>query len=147
MLEIKGFNENFSYLSNFYRCPVMYDGVLYPSSENAYQAAKTLDLEDRLRFINMTSGKSKREGDLLVKREGWDTLKFEIMFLILFDKFTRNTDLKIKLLSTGNAYLEETNTWGDQIWGVYNEVGDNNLGKILMKIREILRTYNKGFIL
>ena len=147
MSDIKGFNDNYSFLSNFYRCSVMFDGILYPSSENAYQAAKTIVKEDRLRFVDMTSGKSKREGDLLIKRDNWHTLKFEIMFIILFDKFTRNEDLKIKLLATGNSYLEETNHWGDQVWGVCNNLGENNLGKILMKIREILKTYNKGFII
>jgi len=32
--------------------------------------------------------------------------------------------------------LEETNTWGDKYWGVCNGEGENQLGKLLMKIRE-----------
>jgi hypothetical protein len=36
-------------------------------------------------------------------------------------------------------YLEETNIWKDTFCGVYNGVGENNLGKIIMKTR----TYHK----
>ena len=51
----------------------------------------------------------------------------------------RATDRYAKLLATGDAQLEEGNTWGDRIWGVYQGQGDNRLGKILMKVREELR--------
>jgi hypothetical protein len=56
------------------------------------------------------------------------------------DKFNRNPDLRAKLLATADAYLEEGNTWGDQIWGVYNGQGTNWLGKILMQVRTELRS-------
>jgi predicted NAD-dependent protein-ADP-ribosyltransferase YbiA (DUF1768 family) len=49
-------------------------------------------------------------------------------------------ELSKMLLSTGNKYIEETNTWGDTYWGVCNGVGENNLGKILMSIRHCLLT-------
>jgi len=35
--------------------------------------------------------------------------------------------------------LIEGNTWGDTYWGVCRGRGSNNLGKLLMKIREVLR--------
>ena len=43
------------------------------------------------------------------------------------------------LLATGDRYIEETNTWGDTFWGVCNGKGENNLGKIIMKIRDTLK--------
>ena len=54
---------------------------------------------------------------------------------ILWAKFEQNPGLKEKLINTGDAYLEETNTWNDTFWGVCKGKGQNNLGKILMKIR------------
>ena len=54
-------------------------------------------------------------------------------------KFTQNEELKKKLIDTGDATLIEGNTWNDTFWGVCNGVGENNLGKILMKIREELK--------
>jgi len=41
-------------------------------------------------------------------------------------------------LDTGKSELIEGNTWGDTFWGVSGVIGQNNLGKILMKIREEL---------
>jgi predicted NAD-dependent protein-ADP-ribosyltransferase YbiA (DUF1768 family) len=59
-------------------------------------------------------------------------------------KFTHHDDLRAKLLATGDSVLEEGNTWGDRIWGVYQGQGDNRLGKILMKIRAELRSAEKN---
>jgi predicted NAD-dependent protein-ADP-ribosyltransferase YbiA (DUF1768 family) len=62
------------------------------------------------------------------------------MMTVCFDKFYRNTNIREKLLQTGTAYLEETNHWGDQIWGT-NEHGEgkNSLGEILMNLRELFK--------
>ena len=57
----KFFNE-YRFLSNFYPCIVLLDGVEYPSIENAYQAAKTLDLSERALFKDVSAGKAKRLG-------------------------------------------------------------------------------------
>jgi predicted NAD-dependent protein-ADP-ribosyltransferase YbiA (DUF1768 family) len=41
--------------------------------------------------------------------------------------------------------LEERNAWGDTDWGTdINGVGENNLGKILMKVREKLIAIKKN---
>lgn len=39
------------------------------------------------------------------------------------------------LLDYFAAELIEGNTWGDRIWGVCDGVGENRLGKILMRVR------------
>ena len=58
-------------------------------------------------------------------------------------KFEQNPQLREMLLATGDAYLEEGNTWGDRTWGTVNGVGANNLGRILMDVREGLRTLER----
>lgn len=58
------------------------------------------------------------------------------MASVVFDKFARNKELRDKLLFTNDKYLEETNDWNDKYWGICNGIGENNLGKILMGIRE-----------
>ena len=45
-----------------------------------------------------------------------------------------------KVLATGDAYLEEGNTWGDRIWGTVNGSGANRLGFILMQIRAEIKS-------
>lgn len=40
----------YEFLSNFYPAPVTLDGVVYPTVENAFQAAKTGDMALRRQF-------------------------------------------------------------------------------------------------
>lgn len=128
------------FLSNFYMAPVAYEGILYPSSEHAYQAAKSLDQEVRKRIASLkTAGQSKKAGRQIHIRPNWDAIKYDIMSEIVLEKFIQNPDLKQKLLDTGDDELIEGNTWGDTFFGICNGVGENNLGKILMKVRSILR--------
>lgn len=65
-------------------------------------------------------------------------MKLRVMELLLRQKF-QIPELGAKLLSTGSAELVEGNHWGDTFWGVYNKVGHNHLGKLLMKIRSELQ--------
>jgi hypothetical protein len=61
------------------------------------------------------------------------------MFHALLCKFTQHYDLYIKLINTGDTYLEEGNTWGDTYWGTVDGVSKNMLGKTLMKVRDLLK--------
>lgn len=133
--------KKYGFLSNFHWCSVMFEGVIYPSSEHAYQAAKTTDLLERFMVFLQDSPKAaKRYGHKLTLREGWnDSTRISIMTQILQDKFDRNPELASRLLETGNATLIEGNNWGDTFWGVCRKQGTNHLGNILMKIREDLK--------
>lgn len=132
--EFKG--ENF-FLSNFYVAPVFYHGIRFENSEAAYQAAKCPErMQD---FCGLNPQMAKRMGRKVSIRPDWEDVKYDVMYQVCKAKFTQNQDLLDKLLDTGDAELVEGNTWGDQIWGVCNGVGENNLGKILMRIRGELR--------
>jgi len=131
---VKGFNGEYRFLSNFVG-GVYFEGVWYPSVENAYQSAKTLDESKRRIFRWISASNAKKEGRKLEIRSDWEKVKVDIMSSLVFDKFYRDKELRCKLLETGDMYLEESNTWGDKFWGVCDGEGRNELGKILMKIR------------
>ena len=86
----------------------------------------------------MKSSQVKSWGQTVELREDWSNVKNNIMHSICLDKFTRNSDLKQKLSDTGDRLLIEANSWGDSWWGfdVAKNKGENQLGKILMDIRE-----------
>lgn len=133
--QIKGFFGEYRYLSNFELGRVIFEGIEYPSSENAYQAAKSLDVDVRKQFVNITPSESKKLGRQIEMRKDWDEVKYRVMYDIVLDKFTRHSKFGDLLIETGDRYLEETNHWGDKIWGVCDGVGTNWLGKILMDVR------------
>jgi predicted NAD-dependent protein-ADP-ribosyltransferase YbiA (DUF1768 family) len=47
--------------------------------------------------------------------------------------------LRNLLIETGDAYIEECNSWNDIFFGVCNGIGENYLGKIIMKIRKHIK--------
>jgi len=132
---INSFRGKNRFLSNFWPAPVTLDGVEYPSTENAYQAAKTLDLECRKVFETCSSGDAKKLGRQLTVRDDWKNISLGIMLDLNRQKF-QDEELKAKLKATGDQELVEGNTWGDTFWGVCNGVGENHLGKILMQVRK-----------
>ncbi len=146
---IDSFMGPYRWLSNFWPCSIAYDGVAYPSAEHAFQAAKTLEHKERLRFAevslayaigpNMTCAEAKRAGRALKIRPDWEQVKMQVMRDVLREKF-KHVDLAQKLLDTGNEALIEGNTWGDRVWGQCPVgVGENLLGRLLMEIRADLQ--------
>jgi hypothetical protein len=139
-VNIRGFFGEYKWLSNFYICPVVYEGIEYQSATNAYQAAKVKP-ECRYDFIDVQPHISKtmwKKYSLVDdSKEEWDVRKFDVMVQIVFDKFMRNKDLRVKLRKTGGKYLENTSDWGSQYWGydVTLKRGKNQLGVILMTMR------------
>ena len=133
--QIKGFFGDYRFLSNFWKTPVFFEGVLYPSVENAFQAAKVANSQSRQPFCTCEPWESKKFGKNVELRKDWEEIKLHVMYMCVFDKFYRKLMLRDMLLKTPD-YLEETNYWNDKIWGV-NEQGEgqNNLGRILMDVK------------
>ena len=135
-MKIDSFTGDYRFLSNFYPAKVTYEGNSYPSTEHAYQAAKTTNASDRAKFREgIRAGEAKRLGKHIKLREGWEGMKLSVMEELLRQKFTKHDDLKQRLIETGDAELVESNNWGDVWWGQVDGVGHNWLGKLLMKIR------------
>ena len=140
-MEIKGFTGKYRYLSNYYLCEFYYHGACWPSSEHAYQAAKFTNPETRYKIymVKTPNAAKKLGGTIKPIREDWEHIKIRIMYEIVLEKFKQNKKLKELLLDTGDAYLEETNTWNDLFWGKdpFGH-GENHLGQCLMKVRSEL---------
>ena len=111
--------------------------MVYNSSEAAFQAAKIL--YGREYFTKMNPPAAKKEGRRVNLREDWEEIKMGVMYDVCYAKFAYNPRLKEKLLKTGDKHLEEANHHGDRIWGTVDGEGENNLGKILMQLRQDLR--------
>ncbi len=139
MNKIESFRGPYRFLSNFFSCPVLFEGIIYSSSEHAYQASKTLDIQIRKSFTTISAGQAKRKGQLIALQPNWEQLKIPTMEHILRCKFSHQ-QLAGMLIATKGKYLEEGNTWNDTFWGVCNGIGRNELGNALMKIRGELIT-------
>lgn len=141
---IKEFKGEYRFLSNFWPCMVKVDGIVYPTSEHAYQASKTNNTAIKYIIADQSSPAiAKRMGRLLDIDPSFQHEKVYIMKKILEQKFS-DTELKKKLVDTGNEKIIEGNTWHDNFWGSCvcdkcRNKGRNVLGILLMDIR-----YNVG---
>lgn len=144
--EIRHFSYEYNFLSNFFPCPIAGpSGLIYPSVEHAYQAAKSLDPAVHERFQQTPSaGLVKRLGRSITIRPNWEQLKLPNMRRFLEQKFHRTTALSLRLEKTGKRPLIEGNTWHDNFWGACScencrhRAQFNHLGRQLMEIRALL---------
>lgn len=146
---IDNFKRDYYFLSNFHPSYVMYEGDIYPTVEHAFQAAKIAERKSRQFFTTLpTPDLAKYHGRRVELQPDWEQIKDKVMLDILRDKFSRDPN-KANLLATGNRPLIEGNNWHDNHFGdcrcakCKNIVGENVLGKTLMKIRNELRVSSK----
>lgn len=145
---ITSFRGKYAFLSNFYSCSITYNGLAFGSTEAAFQAQKTLNLEERAKFTQYDASTAKKKGKELKEnglvRKDWGKVKVQIMAELLIIKFA-NPELKSKLLETNDEELVEGNWWHDNFWGVctcdectikHAKIIKNQLGSLLMKVRE-----------
>lgn len=143
MKQVLGFKGKFHFLSNFEPCEVVFEGVKYPSTEHAYQASKTLNLNIRKLYLLVNASKAKRMSKNIKVREDWAEIRTSVMEGLLRQKFSRGTDLGARLMELADYEIWEANWWHDNFWGSCTcdkcgNKGENVLGKLLMKLRDEL---------
>lgn len=139
MAKISKFDGKYKFLSNFYRCPISYRGMVFSSAESAFQSQKSANWVRMMKFQELNPYEAKKLGGRIRIRPDWDDIRDFVMYEVVKAKFSQNFELREKLLATGVDYLEEGNIWGDKYWGRCNGIGKNKLGHILMRVREELR--------
>lgn len=138
---IDRFVEEYEFLSNFYPAKLYYNGTVFYNSEAAYQAQKCRDRSEQKRFERLSADEAKKLGRKIECHKDWDRVKLPIMKEIVRAKFLQNKKLAEYLIQTEDTPLCEGNYWKDTFWGVDIKTGEgeNNLGKILMELREDLK--------
>lgn len=137
MSDILEFCGQHRWLSNFFPCRVFLDGVdgAFPSTENAYQAAKYgTKCSFMYRFQLCSPGLAKRWGKYAPLSDDWNIRRLVVMEGLLRQKFNQPY-FKELLLLTSDRQIFEGNMFGDTFWGVCDGRGENHLGKLIMKIR------------
>ena len=143
--EIHFYHSDRSYgsFSNFSKHPVYIDGLIWPTAEHYYQSSKFNDdeLRDTIRLApspmaaKLLANKNREQ-----QTKDWPSRKDAVMYMSLDAKFSQHPELTILLMSTGTKRLAERPT-EDDYWGENNEgVGQNRLGKLLMKLREQIQS-------
>lgn len=143
--EVIGFyTREFYPLDNFSSFKLKYEGHVYQTVEEAYQALKFIETDKEVynQIINSYSAvEAKNIADLNKDkvRKDWDNIKVDIMEKLLRCKLEQNPTVREKLLKTKDYILVEDSPvdsfWG---WGI-NRDGKNIMGKLWMKLRDEIR--------
>jgi ribA/ribD-fused uncharacterized protein len=137
---INRFVGDHSFLNNFFPSTIYVEGISYPTVEHAYQAHKTQDSSTR-ELIRCAKSPmiAKKLGRAILLPENWSLIKVDLMRKFIKLKF-ENPILREMLLSTSDFELVQENMWNDRFWGTSKGVGENWLGKILMEVRDEIRS-------
>lgn len=142
-------SDDYGEFSNWYLCGFVCMGVRFHSSEQALMWVKArcfADIEIAEKILKTDNQAEIKKLGRQVKNyneEIWNLIRFDVMYDILYHKFSQNPILRDKLVSTGDADIYEASPY-DKIWGigstdVNNIKGKNLLGRALMKVRATLK--------
>lgn len=161
------FRQEFGYLSNFnvLKNKIHYLGYDYISVEAGYMAQKCDDVAWK-QYCSTISPHSNAQSEMKKAAYKVDLVKdfrdkqLKIMLDLLRLKFKNNPELANKLVATYPRMIMEGNVWNDRYWGAtipkqnlsdnveleklyekfpqYFYVGQNYLGRLLMKVRDEL---------
>ncbi len=147
--EIRFYRANekpYGAFSNLYKRAIAFEGREYPSAEHAYQAGKARKASVRDWLLSApTPAHVAMAAHGLYSWDvvpNWAKTKCHRMKQVLIAKFTQHDDLRELLLSTGTATLIEAGRVDNAVnrfWGQVNGRGQNQLGLLLMEVREELR--------
>lgn len=135
--------EPYGCFSNFSPHGVELDGEWWPTAEHYFQAQKfagTPHAEAVRRAHTPKDAANLGRDRSRPLRGDWEAVKDAVMRRAVLRKFETHRALRDLLLSTGDEEIVE-NAPGDYYWGCGADgTGKNMLGKILMEVRETLRS-------
>jgi len=136
-------SDEYGHFSNFAGFPIELDGRIWPTSEHYFQAQKSAEREHqeaiRKTASPMIAARMGRDRKKPLRKD-WESVKVDVMRRAVLAKFSQHAELREELLATGDAKIVE-HTERDDYWGDGGDgSGKNMLGRILMEVREALRT-------
>lgn len=136
-------NDEYGEFSNFALYPITLKGKRWPTSEHYFQAQKFADARDQEEIRGartpMLAAQWGRDRTRKLRRD-WESAKVGVMREAVEAKFRQHAELGALLLATEDAKLIE-HTENDDYWGDGGDGrGRNELGRILMAVRERLRS-------
>ncbi|NES23201.1 MAG: NADAR family protein [Symploca sp. SIO3E6] len=138
-------DEPYGCFSNFSPHPIQVEGLYWPTVEHYYQAQKFVGTKDEKLISVIRDVQTPMEAAAIGRDSthtlcpDWEQRKLQVMWRGLLKKFLTHTDIQKILLSTGEELIVEDSD-RDYFWGCgQDKTGENQLGKMLMKLRQEIR--------
>ena len=135
-------------LDNFSAFGFEMNGEYFQTSEHAFQYLKYVDTNKDIankikESFSPNDARNIAHENKKFRLSNWSDVKYQNMEKVLRLKVEQNPIVKDVLLNTKDYIIAENCIDEDKDWGLdNNNQGDNNLGKIWMKIREDIKGGN-----
>ena len=129
-------------LDNFSAYGLLMDNEYFSTSEQAFQYLKFINTnrtiaEQIKKSYSPNEAREIGQKNKKYKPDNWMNMKYDLMEKVLRLKVEQNPTVMKSLLNTKDNIIAECCIDEDTDWGIdNNNNGNNNLGKIWMKIRE-----------
>ncbi len=138
--------EEWGIFSNFFRCPLSYEGVEFKSTEQLFQLMKFQDPEAIIAVYKAKNPKMTAkhwQATLDKTRKDWGAMLVDAMKFCMALKYEQCEAFRSKLNMTKGRYIVElqanpkkkADAWNTRLEGS-NYVGPNLLGRLLMELRD-----------
>jgi len=138
-------NDPYGCFSNFSPHPIHLEGLDWKTVEHYYQSHKYAgtayeDLMEKIRQAETPEDAAAMgRSPSLTLRSDWEEAKQAVMWKGVLTKFLTHRDIQEVLLATGDERIVEDSA-RDYYWGRGKDgTGRNELGKMLMAVREEIR--------
>ncbi len=132
-------------LDNFSSFGLVMDGEYFQTSEHAFQYLKFVDTNKEIankikKSFSPNDARNIAHENKKIRSSNWSEVKYQNMEKVLRLKVEQNPIVKEALINTKDYIIAENCIDEDTDWGLdNNNRGDNNLGKIWMKIRDDIK--------
>lgn len=147
------YQDNLYPLDNFSPFGLVMNGLYFPTGEHAFQYLKFADtnMEIAERIRNASSPDEARAIAQENKKQrplNWADLKYKKMEYVFILKAIQNSNIREILKQTNDLTIAECCIDEDTDWGLdKNFQGENNLGKLWMKVRDNFKKDHKMVVI
>lgn len=128
--------------SNFYEDAFEFEGFAFFWGEQAFAWKKAMTFKDKDTAYQILCATTPTQCKALSRRvknyddKIWVSLRFQVMYDIIYAKLTQKAGIRKLLMDTVGLYIYEDSPT-DSVWGVGSDgLGTNLLGQIYMMIRD-----------
>jgi ribA/ribD-fused uncharacterized protein len=149
---ITAFYSEFDQFSNFFRCEILINGIVFNCTEQAFMYTKAKYFKDEKKALQILAAEmpwlQKKLGREVrpFNKDAWDRVAPHFMNRIISDKLQQHAEIRKVLMKTDETIIVEASEY-DLIWGAGVGIDDpriedpkqwpgkNGLGEIFMKQR------------
>lgn len=116
MIRVKKENHRSWFMSNYYPCEFVMNGIRYKNAEAAFQSHK-VPLEERRQFADMPPASAKRFGRNVAIPANWGEARDDVMRRVVMAKFEQNETSNSASSKRVRSLLRKTRPAGMTITG------------------------------